>query len=228
MSNTNFIADLEQLKKEIWYIKKTLIPNIQQQGGGNTDVSAQISSLNTRVSLLESKAAELESAISTHSTTIGTHDTDISSLKTRVTDLESNSGSSGSEEQIDELYDMRSSDATVNRGWTTGMTTARIIRTDFSKYKAIRIYASINGCDVQHVLKVAGRKTGNTSLIGFDVTNYKSLNILKVILATLNTTFQVGGWATYAYDPNNNYSLTVTKSNSQNVNYYVYRLEGIY
>lgn len=141
-----------------------------------------------------------------------------------------NIGGGGDEggEKIDVLYDMRSSDAAINRGWTTGMKTATVLRTDFSKYTSIRIFATINGFEAQQVLKVADRKNANTSMMAFDTTNYKSLNILKVILATLNTSFQVGGWATYAYDPNNNYSLTVTKSNSSNTNYYVYRLEGIY
>ena len=230
MLNNNLVSDLEQLKKEIWYIKKTLIPSLQSQisnssGCNTSELTSQLTALQTRVTTLEGQVSTLQSSVSGHSSSISTISSDVSSLTTRVTTLESNSGGSGSGETIDVIYDMRSNDSTINRGYPNGMVGGKIIREDFSGYKAFRIYASINGCDVQKVIKLAERKETSFFISSMNAL-YNTINFQRFVLNLTLTAFQVSGYAIYAFDLNNGNALTVSKG-SMHSSFFMYRLEGI-
>lgn len=230
MLNNNLVSDLEQLKKEIWYIKKTLIPSLQTQisnsGGGNTsELTSQLTALQTRVTTLEGQVSTLQSSVSGNTTNISSLTTDLSGLTTRVTTLENSGGSGSGGENIDVIYDMRSNDATINRGYPNGMVGGKIIRMDFSIYRAFRIYASINGCDVQKVIKLAERKETSFFISSMNAL-YNTINFQRFVLNLTLTAFQVSGYAIYAFDLNNGNVLTVSKG-SMHSSFFMYRLEGI-
>lgn len=230
MLNNNLVSDLEQLKKEIWYIKKTLIPSLQTQisnsGGGNTsELTSQLTALQTRVTTLEGQVSTLQSSVSGNTTNISSLTTDLSGLTTRVTTLENSGGSGSGGENIDVIYDMRSNDAAINRGYPNGMVGSKIIRMDFSVYNKLRIYASLNGCDTQYELKLAERNATSFFMSSMN-SAYNTVNFQRFVLNLTLTAFQVSGYAIYSYDLTNGNALTVSKG-SLNTSFFMYRLEGV-
>ena len=187
MEKINISADIEQLKKEVWYLKKNM-----SGGGSGGDVSEELEAIEDRIDAIEESVEELESI--------------------------------AGKEKIDLIYDMRSEDATINRGYTSGATYGNTFRLDFSQYTSIRIYASINGCEVQKVIKVAGRKKSDLSVNAINST-FNSVNYLRFTFPVNNSAFQVGQYAIYSFDLNNN-TFQVTKGTTNSL-FFVYRLEGI-
>lgn len=187
MINNNVQADVEQLKKEIWYIKKTLA------SGGQSGGSADLSALEGRVDELEDAVNEIEGKLN-----IG--------------------------EKIDVLYDMRSTDPNINRSWTSGMVCGKVIRTDYNKYTSLRIYAYINGCEVQKVIKIANRYKSDFSIYAIN-SSFDQICYLRFTFPVANAAFQVGQYAIYTFDLVTNTFSTLKGSINNNV--YVYRIEAI-
>lgn len=231
MSDKYFLSDLEQLKKELWHIRKTLIPSLQTQinnstGGNISELVTRLTAVEGRASTLEDQVSTLQGTVSTNSSSISTFSTSLSGLDTRVTTLESSGGSGSSTgETIDVIFDMRSEDPAINRGFTSGATGGKTFRLNFNIYTSIRVFATLNDFDTQQVIKVAERKKTDTSLFAIN-TNFSEIYYLKYIFPPAATVFQVGKYGIYTYDTANNNELTIT-SGSVNTNFFIYRIEGI-
>jgi len=128
-------------------------------------------------------------------------------------------------EKVCLIYDMRSTDANINRGWASGASCGKTIRVDFSVFNSIRIFASINGCEVQKVIKVANRKKSDFSINAINST-FSEVNYLRFTFPVANNAIQIGQYGIYTFDLNEN-TFSVRKGSS-NADFFVYRLEGIY
>lgn len=187
MEYEKLVAEIEQLRKEIWYLKNN---SSGGTGGEDEDVSEEISAIENRLDSIE-------------------------------TDIETNMNVG---EEIDVIYDMRSENEDINRTWTSGATYGKMIRVDFTAYTAIRVFASINGCEVQKVIKVAERKKSDFSVNAIN-SNFNQVSYLRFSLALNGQAFQVGQYAIYSFDLNNN-TFSVEKGSSKDT-FFMYRLEGI-
>lgn len=145
----------------------------------------------------------------------------IEALETAVEEIE---GSLNVGEKIDVLYDMRSDDPDINRTWTSGMVCGKVIRTDYNQYTSLRIYASINGCEVQKVIKIANRKKSDFSVYAIN-SGFTQICYLRFTFPVANAAFQVGQYAIYTFDLVNNTFSTLKGSINNDV--YVYRIEAI-
>lgn len=128
--------------------------------------------------------------------------------------------------QTELIYDMDSTDASINHGFTTGMTGTKYINHDFSQYHTIRIYARLYTSNCVQEIPVKNRKVAQSAMIvtGSNPIIISSLNILFTIEPLLNR-LQVGAYGKYTFS-----SATGTftlDSGSSDDNFYVYRIEGI-
>lgn len=224
MINKNYLNDIEQLKKEVWYLRK----NLGSGGGTDTsELSASISALQSRVSTLEGQMSTVQTSTFQNGSSIAVLSSNLTSLTSRVSALENGGGSGGGgSESINLIYDMRSNDSNINMGLTSGATCGTLFRLDYSVYKSIRLYCSINGCEVQKVIKVAERKKSDITVWAINST-FNQISYFRFVFPVNNTVLQVGQYCIYSYDFNNGNQLSVSKG-SVNTNFYVYRLEGIY
>ena len=128
-------------------------------------------------------------------------------------------------ERYDLIYDMRSEDSAINRGWTSGASCGKTIRVDFSVYKKIRLFISMYDQQVYADIPVADRKKSGFNVQAINST-FSEMYFLRFTFPIANNAIQVGQYGTYTFDLNNN-TFSVVKGSS-NSDYYVYRLEGIY
>ncbi|MBO5022668.1 MAG: hypothetical protein J6C53_04280 [Clostridia bacterium] len=85
--------DTERLKKEIWHLKKVVLPNLEEKissgGGGGTadtgEIENEIENIKTRLNSLEAGFSSLSSSVETNCTAIGALDDEISALQNTTT-----------------------------------------------------------------------------------------------------------------------------------------------
>ena len=197
--NEKIEADVEQLKKEIWFLKNNSSSG-ESQGEGSGGASGDISEITEAISDIEDRLDDAED--------------DIDDIQASL-----NIG-----ENIDVIYDMRSNDENINRTWTTGATYGKMIRIDFTAYTSLRVYASINGCEVQKVIKVAERKKSDFCVLAINST-FSEICFLRFALSINGSAFQVGQYGIFTFDYNTN--TFFGRKGSTNPDVYMYRLEGI-
>ncbi len=81
--------DTERLKKEIWHIKKVVLPNLEEKissngGGGTADTSEiekEITNIKTRLNALEAGFSNVSNGVETNATAIGALDDEVSALQ---------------------------------------------------------------------------------------------------------------------------------------------------
>ncbi len=235
------VAEIPKLNTALNTLKTSVSTNTTNIGKVNTTLTShgnKLTELEENDMINDQTVAELAGSLSTAKTdvsnlknTTSSHTTSISSLNTKyntlsatVESLKNNSGGGGGV-VTDVIYDMRSTNASINRGFTSGIVGNKYFSFDFSPYKKIRVYASLSTCDCQTEISVAERYKQDFCLFAMNST-YTAFHFMKVMLASPTPNrFTAAGYA----------SITITKSSgavalenaSSKTNMFVYRIEGI-
>ncbi len=86
--------DTERLKKEIWHLKKVVLPNLEDKisssggGGGTADTSeieSEVENIKTRLNSLEAGFSSLSNSVETNCTAIGALDDEVLALQNTTT-----------------------------------------------------------------------------------------------------------------------------------------------
>lgn len=128
--------------------------------------------------------------------------------------------------QTELIYDMDSTDASINHGFTSGMKGGDYIDQDYSQYRKVRIYARLYNANCVQEIAVKNRKYADITLNAASPTpTVFSFLKLQMSLEPYLNRLQVMAYARYAFSTSSgtftlDYGLT---SDS----FYVYRIEGI-
>ena len=128
--------------------------------------------------------------------------------------------------QTELIYDMDSTDASINHGFTSGMKGGDYIDADYSQYRKVRIYARLYNANCVQEVAVKNRKYADITLNAASPTpTVLSFLKLQMSLEPYLNRLQVMAYARYAFSTSSgtftlDYGLT-------SETFYVYRIEGI-
>ena len=173
----------------------------------------QINSLSSRVSALETQFAQHQQNYSTWKT----------SVENAITALQDSSGGQGGGVQLDLIYDNTSADASINRGFTSGIVGGKSFEFDFSQYKKVHVYAGLNRCDAYTVIHLDKRRYAEGCLTAVSVGTNRIMN-MKVNITPAKDAFVVNqlGW----FEANLSTGAISSTRDKGNTSYFVYRIEG--
>lgn len=234
-SQAEISNSLEETRASMAAISQKASTNENEISSLKTQVSgysSDISSIKTKTSSLENNFSSLNTQIQEIDTSLESTRASMTSISQRVTqcekDIDSLSGQGGgstSTENVDLIYDMGSSDSSINQGLLEGIYGGKMVSFDYNKYKKLRVYASLKnrGAITEMYLenKIRDDLTlSATSMMGRDVF-YLSISSVASM-----SKFAVSYRTTITYTPSTSeitYSTALTDKD-----FYVYRLEGIY
>ena len=190
----------------------------------DTSLSSSITSLQKDYTSLVNKTNGMALAYETISAQNEQFEKDITSLKSQIAALTGGSINSGGL-KTGVIYDMRSTDASINLGKTTGLVGSTSLAMDLTKYTYVRVFAMLNTYEAQSFVKITDRKRADFTLSNI-ATNMRALNYLKYTVATTLDRFQVAYYGSFTYDTTTK-AFTATNG-AKHDNFYIYRIEGIY
>ena len=179
-----------------------------------------ISSLNENNTLLSNSLTNVSSISNQNSNEIETIKQDIQLIKSQLENL---SGGSGLD--YDVLYDMRSDDAAINHGVTSGAVGGTTLMIDLTPYRYLRVFGYVNSYECQDFIKLTDRNRTDFTMMSI-ATNMKTLNFLKYAIPATMDRIQFSNFATYTYN-SAKLSFGSYELGKTNENFYAYRIEGI-
>ena len=179
-----------------------------------------ISSLNENNTLLSNSLTNVSSISNQNSNEIETIKQDIQLIKSQLENL---SGGSGLD--YDVLYDMRSDDAAINHGVTSGAVGGTTLMIDLTPYRYLRVFGYVNSYECQDFIKLTDRNRTDFTMMSI-ATNMKTLNFLKYVIPATMDRIQFSNFATYTYN-SAKLSFGSYELGKTNENFYAYRIEGI-
>lgn len=205
---------------------------------GISSLSGQLSSLSSDIAQTQSDIAQaqsdiqgLKSRLSSCEEICSGYNADKSALETWKSGIESRlaaletEGGSSFVEKLDVIYDNKSEDPEINRGFTNGMVGGDAISFNFSKYRKVRFYATMEKNDAIAECYIANRRNNEVCLhtinLGLNKMMYLKVNFTA---AADKLTVNYAGW--YLTDTSTG-EITFTRDRG-NVNYFIYRIEGVY
>lgn len=217
-------TDLDQLKTKV--TATTATANLNKS---NIDaLEDEDDHLQTQITLNKTDIATLNTAHQTTATTANQAYALAQELKTTVEGLQtSGEGGSGSTAGLNGvvLYDMRSEDENVNKGYTTGIPTkTKVYFSALSTYRFLKIYCILNGSyESQLIIDLQNRKGTSFTAIAWVSIYY--LSFLRVKIPTSNEYISFDGFARFIFDG----TTPIYSMNPENItsHYYIFRIEGI-
>jgi chaperonin cofactor prefoldin len=237
-------STISQLKEDVESLSQTAT----ELASSITSLTTNMESVNTYISenndninkLIESDStmnASIEKLATSHETRLSNLEETNASYEKRITTIEENNSSItdsinalndkvGNSQglTIDVIYDMRSDDSTINQGYTTGIIGGSSLNFDFSNYRAINVYATLNSNDCQKIITLTNRNKYDFTFVGASST-LKIYNFMRAqIPSTLNRLI-VGSYASITY--NSTTSALSVDYGTKSTSFFVYRIEGI-
>lgn len=188
-------------------------------------VSNQAAASATKINTMEDDIEALNTLNSSQTQTLTTLSQNVETISSSIQQLEDEIANAKLED-CDVIYDMSSTDADVNRGFTSGMVGANFFAFDFSPYHTIRIYARLFSSNCIQEVRVHNRKLADITLFAAGP-NPIILCVLKVLFAmepALNR-IQVGSYAKYTYSASTGTFTSATGASDST--FFIYRIEGI-
>ncbi|MBE5746254.1 MAG: hypothetical protein E7359_03085 [Clostridiales bacterium] len=183
------------------------------------DAQADISLLNETTTSLSSSVATMEATLTTNSEILATLQAEIQSLKSQI-------GSSGGSSTVTDLiYDMRSEDAAINYGFTSGIFGGKFIKVDLTPYSKLRIFATANNGDVEVEMDLINRQNLRTGVVISNCSSPKMFYNFCVYVPTAKNRVQVLPYAEWYY--NSTEQVITVENGTTHDHIYVYRVEGI-
>ncbi len=179
-----------------------------------TNMTYDISDNHSQIQL---QAADLQD----HTESIRNNKLNIESLASRVSAVE-NRPSSGGGRAIEVIYDMKSTDEAINKGFTTGIPTGNNVYWTDSEYDYIRIFATLNSLYSFIELPTANRPKNDFVMSSLS-TNGKTVHYLKGILYYSQKRVAISRGFTYTFDTTTNTIAFAT----DNPKYLITRIEGV-
>ena len=128
--------------------------------------------------------------------------------------------------QTELIYDMDSTDASINHGFTSGMKGGDYIDQDYSQYRKVRIYARLYNANCVQEVAVKNRKYADITLNAASPTpTVFSFLKLQMSLEPYLNRLQVMAYARYAFSTSSG-TFTLDFGLTSET-FYVYRIEGI-
>ncbi|MBE7075986.1 MAG: hypothetical protein E7375_02850 [Clostridiales bacterium] len=229
-------VEVEELKKQISFLTKTIIPSLEEntqsleslkeKTNGISALTDQLNDLKEKTNILPELSSSIDSLEAKTSI--------ITELDARLDTLEQNSSSGGGGGLVWEtVYDKNSPDPNLNLGYTSGLlpsTTAYIVEPvpDLSQYKVLKFFMDMQGKVITYYTNIEDPKSSfcsgiwinpynNYWLFNFDIqVVYNSSN--KKVLSV--ATFKRTTWRT------DRYSLIDDMSSYTNV-VHIKKIEGL-
>lgn len=178
----------------------------------------KVSVLESDVSTLESSTTALQTSVDGLTSSVNTLSSALSSLENQIANLPT--------EQTEVIYDMDSTDASINHGYTSGMSGGNYIDQDYSIYRKIRVYARLYNANCVQEFAVKNRKYVDMTLVAASPTpTVLSFLKMQMNLEPYLSRLQVMAYARYVFS-NSTGTFTLDYGLSTNT-FYVYRIEGI-
>ena len=187
--------------------------------GQNNDIAqaqADISSLASETQSLSTTIDGVSQTVTENATTLASLQAEIQSLREQI----ANAGG----ESVDVLYDMRSEDPEINKGYTEGIISGEIVTMDFTPYKKVRFFASLIAKDCQKEVDIINRNYYDTTLMAADSTT-KKVSYLRAIIPKAKNKLQVQVYGVWTFSNTDN-TLTVDYGTGK-TNIFIFRVEGI-
>lgn len=203
------------------------VSSVEQSGGGSGgDTSAltqQLENHAARIEALESSDTLQNTSIANVETATTANTQSIESLLAKVEEMQTKLNNVKAP-VVDVLYDMRSDDASINLGYTSGLVGYTNLTMDFTPYSRVRIFGSLNQCDCQKEIDLVNRYRYDVELEGF-ANSRKTFTMFRVQIPATKTKFQAVGYSTWTWSDDTS-TVTVTHDKTSE-SIFVYRIEGI-
>lgn len=230
-------ATIDNLNKSVIYNgtqieqTKTSVLNMQE---GVSDLQNDMQSANENLTALDKKVADAQDellaikdkdtqqdkTISNMNITVLYNGSQIEKLQARIEELEKRP-SGGGGRTVETVYDMNSADASINKGFTSGIIGNNTI-TWTEEYTHLRIYASLGGVFAYQEIPVENRMRNDVVLRGVATTG-KVVHNYRLLVYADDKKINTGKSFTYTIAT----SGTVTVDNKYQETYYITRIEGI-
>ena len=225
-SITNINAQLENLENttqnhgvELENVKASAIENSTNINRLQTSVSNNSSNINSS----QSSVSNNTSNISNNASNISNISGNLTNLTNRVTTLENRPSSSGGGRVMEVIYDMKSEDANINLGYTSGLLGNTTINWTGEGYDFLRIYGVLNNLFSYIEIPLNNRLKNDFILYTVGLTG-KVVHYLKGAVLPDKKQFAVGLGFTYTFNSTSN---EMSFASSFNTKYYISRIEGI-
>lgn len=188
-------------------------------------VSNQAAASATKINTLEDDIEALNTLTTSQTQTLSTLSQSVEALSSNIQLLEDEIANAKLED-CNVIYDMSSTDSSLNHGFTSGMVGTNFINFDFSPYHTIRIYARLYSSNCVQEIRVYNRKLTDITLFAAGA-NPVVLCVMKILFTIepfLNR-LQVGAYARYTYSSSSGTFTAATGTSDSN--FFVYRIEGI-
>ena len=220
----------------------TLSSNVSSNTSSLVSLTESLTALTTRVDNLENQTNSLTDSITTINGEITTLETDVNAasatannalslaqnLKTRVDNLNVSGGTGGESSTAClsgvVLYDMRSTDASVNRGYTTGIQNRQKVTIDFTPYRYIKIFTVFgNAYEDQLFIDIRNKKAFTFTSHAW-MSNY-FLAFMRIRIPTALNFIMMENYGKVAFDGS---GLPITLADEAEVSkFIIFRIEGI-
>lgn len=220
----------------------TLSSNVSSNTSSLVTLTESLTALTTRVDNLENQTNSLTDSITTINGEITTLETDVNAasatannalslaqnLKTRVDNLNVSGGTGGESSTAClsgvVLYDMRSTDASVNRGYTTGIQNRQKVTIDFTPYRYLKIFTVFgNAYEDQLFIDIRNKKAFTFTSHAW-MSNY-FLAFMRIRIPTALNFIMMENYGKVAFDGS---GLPITLADEAEVSkFIIFRIEGI-
>ena len=182
----------------------------------DSNQNEDISSLNDTTSSLSTSIANVEAVATTNSQTLASLQAEIDAMKSKLDNVKS--------QRVVVLYDKNSTDASVNLGYTAGVTGYLNLMMDLTPYSRLRVFCSLYASDVQKEIDLVNRQRTDISFVASH-TNAKNFYLFKVNIPTNKARLSTMAYSIWTWDATN--SVLSVEQGKSNDNIFVYRIEGI-
>lgn len=127
-------------------------------------------------------------------------------------------------ERVETIYDMTSTDANLNWGYTGGIQNATVTSKDFSKYKKLIVYYCLKNKDAE------SSTFGRNNIIEIDLSKfikfkYSTTNLIRYLNYAQSYT---GGIIVKINENKTSFEVVITDGTSIETTSFVYKIEGVY
>lgn len=223
-SNTNMNQSIESLSQQV-DSQATTISEMRTDVDFVEDILYDLNGevkANNNLILGNARSIEIvQQNTTTNANNITTNTNDISALSNRVATLENKPSSSGGGRICEVIYDMNSTDANINQGYTTGVTGGKGI-TWTKEYSSLKVYAVLVNVGAYVEIPVYNKPKSDFSFLG-TVVSGKTVYIWRAVLQDTNKKLIPNRGIEYVFNTDG----TVTVSASIRTDFIITRVEGV-
>lgn len=186
-----------------------------------SNLTNKVAANSTEVQTLSTQVGQNTSKLGTVEGNINTTNQKVSAVESRVEALEKGSGGGGGR-VVEVIYDMNSTDAAINQGFTAGMKTNNAVYWQNDNYDFIRVYASLNGNAGYCEMPLKNILRDDFMVTGVNATG-KAMNHMRGFVFKSQKRINAGLRFTYTVGSDGN----ITFDSSSNDKFFFSRIEGV-